>query len=243
MTVLIVEDDGLHRRYIHDIVARHFEGLGEIVEATCGEEVDQILPSRAIAYSVLDLQMYGVSGIDVARRLWRFNPECKILFWSNYADEPYVRGVTRIVPPKAVYGYLLKSADEERLIYALRGVFMEDQCVIDREVRGVQSRTQDRVEGLTDVDYEILYDISVGLTDKAISLRRKLSTRGVQSRLQSLYEKLISSDEEQETELYSSTFNTRTRIICLAIIRGLLSRDALTRENDALTMWIKRRPH
>ena len=49
--------------------------------------------------------------------------------------------------------------------------------MIDREIRGVQSRTQDRIEGLTDVDYEILYDISIGLTDKAISLRRKLSTR------------------------------------------------------------------
>jgi DNA-binding NarL/FixJ family response regulator len=85
---------------------------------------------------------------------------------------------------------------------------MEDQCVIDREIRGVQSRTQDRIEGLTDVDYEILYDISIGLTDKAISLRRKLSTRGVQGRLQSLYEKLMASEDEQGIELYSTTFNT-----------------------------------
>ena len=45
------------------------------------------------------------------------------------------------------------------LIHALQGVFVDDQCVIDREIRGIQWKTQDKSEALTDLDYEILHDI------------------------------------------------------------------------------------
>src|SRR5947209_2683541 len=125
MTILVAEDDGLHRRYIHDVLADHFTELGNIIEVTSSEDVEEALAQLDVRFAVLDLQMKGISGIEIAKRIWRKHPESRILFWSNYADEPYVRGVTRIVPKCAAYGYLLKSADEERLIHALRGVFFD----------------------------------------------------------------------------------------------------------------------
>lgn len=81
--------------------------------------------------------MPGVNGVDSAKEVWRKQSAAKNLFWSNYADEAYVRWAARIVPKNVVYGYILKSASEERLELAIRGVFLEDQCIIDREVRGV----------------------------------------------------------------------------------------------------------
>ena len=65
-----------------------------------------------------------------------------ILFWSNYADEAYVRGITKIVPTSATYGYLLKTSSKERLRRSMQCVFVEGQNIIDREIRGVQQREQ-----------------------------------------------------------------------------------------------------
>ncbi len=38
------------------------------------------------------------NGIEAARTIWKERPDTRILFWSNYSDEAYVRGVSRIVP-------------------------------------------------------------------------------------------------------------------------------------------------
>ena len=48
------------------------------------------------------------------------------------------------------------------------------------------AQASDRQTGLTDVEYEALVDIALGLTDQAIAHRRFLSRRGVTSRLHAL---------------------------------------------------------
>lgn len=58
------------------------------------------------------------------------------------------------------------------------------------EVRGIQQKNLGNGHGLSDAEYEILVDVALGLTDKAIAQRKKLSLRSVQNRLQQLYEKL-----------------------------------------------------
>ncbi len=59
--------------------------------------------------------------------------------------------------------------------------FPRRHCIIDREIRGIQHRVQDRFEGITDGEYESLIDIALGLTDRAIAARRGLSIRGARA--------------------------------------------------------------
>jgi DNA-binding NarL/FixJ family response regulator len=120
---------------------------------------------------------------------------------------------------------------------ALRGVFSEGHCIIDREVRGIQHRVQDRLEGITDGEYESLIDVALGLTDKAIAMRRGLSTRGAQARIRHLYEKLGIAAGEDGADT-ASVFNSRTRAIYLALARGLINVDALRREQRRLDTWL-----
>jgi DNA-binding NarL/FixJ family response regulator len=120
---------------------------------------------------------------------------------------------------------------------ALRGVFSEGHCIIDREVRGIQHRVQDRLEGITDGEYESLIDLALGLTDKAIAVRRGLSTRGAQARIRHLYEKLGIAAAEDGAD-GASAFNSRTRAIYLALARGLINVDDLRREQQRLDAWL-----
>jgi DNA-binding NarL/FixJ family response regulator len=236
MRVLIVEDDPLHRAYLGDVVREALPECGTVVEATNGAEGEACAREMPDAHVVMDLQMQPRTGIDAARTIWRERPETRILFWSNYSDEAYVRGVSRIVPPGAAYGYVLKSASDERLRLALRGIFVENQCVIDGEVRGTQQKSAAPAMGLSESEYEVLLDIALGLTDRAISRRRGLSLRSVQNRLQSIYEKL----EVHAVEGGEGLFNLRGRAVAVAILRKLLNRGMLERAEADLQDWVGR---
>ena len=160
----------------------------------------------------------------------------RILFWSNYSDEAYVRGISKIVPKETAYGYLLKTASEQRLGLAMMGVFLEDQCIIDREIRGIQQRALDIHEGLSNTEFEVLMDIALGMTDKAIAQRRGISTRSVQSRLKQLYEKLGIDPLAQED--VGPTFNSRTRAVAIALSRGLLNLEGMSVAEEQLARWL-----
>ncbi|MDX8432616.1 response regulator transcription factor [Mesorhizobium abyssinicae] len=237
MLIMIAENDGLHRTFARRTVEQLWPGDVEVIEAGDGEDAINLAAEREPPHVVLDLQLPKATGIEVARAIWSRRAGTHILFWSNFADEAYVRGVARIVPPGSVYGYVLKSATEEGMRSALRGVFREGHCIIDREIRGIQHRVQDRFEGITDGEYESLIDIALGLTDRAIAARRGLSIRGAQSRIKHVYDKLgIVPPEEGAGE--ASVFNSRTRAIYLALARGLVNIDALRREQDRLDAWL-----
>lgn len=237
MNLLIAEDDPFHRSFLRAIVSKALPDCEEIFEAVDGDEALECVKRESIGGVVMDLQMPKASGVAAASGIWHHSPTMRILFWSNYADEAYVRGISRIVPADAVYGYLLKTASEHRLELAVQGVFQEDQCVVDREVRGVQQRSQNIHEGLSDAEFEVLRDIALGMTDKVIAARRSISTRGVQSRLKSLYDKM-GIDPTPITKEIGPAFNSRTRAVAVAMSRGLLNAEGLAIDEERYKAWL-----
>jgi DNA-binding NarL/FixJ family response regulator len=240
MEVLIVEDDPLHRSYLREQVSAALPECSAIHEAENGQQGEAMAREHRFAHIVMDLQMNARNGIEAARTIWRERPDTRILFWSNYADEAYVRGVSRIVPNGAAYGYVLKSTSEERLKLALRSIFIENQCVIDNEVRGMQQRSFAQTSGFSDSEYEILMDIALGLTDRAISDRRHLSLRSVQNRLQQIYSKL-EVHQASDRPRNETAFNLRTRAVTVAILRKLLNYGALEKAEVELQHWLRGR--
>ncbi|WP_018855451.1 MULTISPECIES: response regulator transcription factor [unclassified Rhizobium] len=237
MKVLIVEDDPLHRSYLHEAICASLPECEMVIEAQNGKEGEKLARDHKSAHVVMDLQMNNRNGIEAARTIWNERPDTRILFWSNYSDEAYVRGVSRIVPDGAAYGYVLKSASDERLRLALRSIFIEAQCVIDREVRGMQQKSLGHAKGFSDSEYEILVDIALGLTDRAIARRRGLSLRSVQNRLQQLYEKLeVYQNSSEDNE--DGRFNLRARAVTVALLRKLLNYSALERAETELSEWL-----
>ena len=238
MRVLIAEDDPLHRTFARTILEELWSGDLDVLEASDGEHAIELAGTHEPSCVVLDLQLPRLTGIEVARAIWARRVDTRILFWSNFADEAYVRGVARIVPPGSIYGYVLKSASEDGMRSALRGVLRDGHCIIDREIRGIQHRVQDRLEGITDSEYESLIDIALGLTDKTIAMRRGLSIRGAQSRIQHLYDKLGLSATADSPADSAPVFNPRTRAIHLAVCRGLINADVMRREQRRLESWL-----
>ncbi|QUJ78233.1 response regulator transcription factor [Sulfitobacter albidus] len=240
MRLLIAEDDKLHRAFLEKVARNTLTEMEVLTMADDGAEAIEEFDAADYDSVVLDLQMPRMTGVEVAKSIWAKKPGTKILFWSNYTEEAYIRGITKIVPSAAVYGYILKSAPAEQLKLALQGVFIAEQCVIDREVRGVQQRAGDRHLGLSEVEYAALVDLCLGLTDKAMAARRNVSLRGAQSRLQHLYQKLGLDKSDIPVGTWGPTYNSRTRAISLALTQGILNADALRKEEEDLRVWTAR---
>ncbi|MCY6383714.1 response regulator transcription factor [Hoeflea prorocentri] len=239
MDILIVEDDAMHRAFLKAVVTNALPEGTCIREAEDGvSAVRQAEENESIDSVIMDLQMPQMNGVEAAKRLWRCRPDMKILFWSNYSEEAYVRGISRIVPDGAVYGYILKSAAEELLQIAMQGVFIGEQCVIDRTVQDLQKTAGNRSMTLTEAELEVLVDLFIGLTDKAIAHRRKISLRSVQARLQGLYGKLGLERHDIPTGPWGATFNPRSRAISVALSRGLVTLDLIAVEEERVARWL-----
>ncbi|PLX89058.1 MAG: DNA-binding response regulator [Desulfuromonas sp.] len=237
--VLIAEDNPKDFEFLEQLLEAWDEDV-RIVRAPNGQTALELGMERNDPLVISDIQMPELNGVEFARELWAKKPQAKIVFWSQFKDEMYVRALAKIVPPETVYGYILKSNTRERITSAIRTVLFEDQCWIDPEVRKVQGRAGHSLTALSDIEYEALLDISLGLTDNLIAQRRYLSRRGAQSRLNSLYNKLGIDQEQFTCEKYGDAFNLRNRALSVSLMRGLINAFELEREEEEFQQWFKR---
>ncbi len=233
MRVLLVEDDQFHASYMEDVLAETLPEVTEIFHAVNGEEAEREARALTIEAVVMDLRMSTRNGIEAARALWTERPETRILFWSNYADEAYLRGISAIVPEDSAYGYLLKTAPRDRLKLALRAVLVEGQIMVDREIHRLQRRAASPRNTLDDSEFAVLLDLAIGLQDRLIAERRGMSLRTVQNRLLSLYEKLGVEDAPDARQ----PVNKRVRALNRALVTRTLNIETLEAAQRDFDRW------
>ena len=237
MKVLIVEDDQFHATYLHEALAEALPEVTEIFHVADGAAGEQEARQGEIEAIVMDLQMEHRNGIEAARTIWAERPQSRILFWSNYADDAYLRGIAQVVPEESAYGYVLKTASRDRLKLALRAVLVEAQIIVDREIPRLQKRGPAPRSRLDDSEFDVLIDLALGLQDKSIAERRGMSLRTVQNRLLSLYDKLgVSSDLDEHL-----TLNKRVRALNRALATRTINIETLEAAQRDLKTWLARR--
>jgi len=239
LEILIAEDNPKDFEFLEQLL-QELEDEVKVTRAPNGKLALEIARPKENPLIISDIQMPEMNGIDFARQLWELHPEARIVFWSQFKDEMYVRSLAKIVPPETVYGYILKSNSRDRIASAIRTVLFDEQCWIDPEVRKVQGRAGHSLTALSDIEYEALLDISLGLTDNLIAQRRYLSRRGVQSRLNSLYNKLGIDQEQFHCDKVGDSFNLRNRAVSVSLARGLVNAFELEREEEDFQAWFKR---
>jgi DNA-binding NarL/FixJ family response regulator len=236
MSLLVAEDNPRDRSFIQQQLAGR-----ELSFASGGDEAWQQLAHHGGQALITDIQLPGLNGIELARRLWTLTPEARVLFWTQHGDEMYVRALEREGAGRRIYGLVLKDSPPEELRKAAAAVFDDGQCWVDPRLRSIRSRAGERHRGITDAEYQVLEDVALGLTDRMIGERRMLTRRGVQNRLRSLYEKLGVDAEQFREEHIGDAFNPRARAVASAFSRGLLNAYELERANRRLQVWLAQR--
>lgn len=135
---------------------------------------------------VTDIEMPGLTGLELAQRIQRHELPCKVVIVTTFARQGFLRRALEA----GVGGYLLKDAPAQHLADALRKVYRGGR-VIDPEL-AVQAWEQ--ADPLKDRERQVLRLAGEGLSAADIAARLSLSEGTVRNYLSEAIGKLGASN-------------------------------------------------
>ncbi len=172
----------------------------EIVgEATTGEKAIELALQLQPDVVLLDVRMPNGDGLNVLGRLKLERPELPVLMLSTYDNPTYVARAVAL----GAAGYILKQADREKLIAAIRKTATGESAWTRDELRRVTGalatpRLNADVEvPLTQRESEVLRQLALGLTNKEIAAALHISYETVKEHVQHILRKVGVSDRTQ----------------------------------------------
>ncbi len=163
-----------------EVVAEAKNGLEAV------EEAAKTLPDVVI----MDVNMEGLNGIEGTRRIGEISPRSRVLALSMHRDAVYVREMLKA----GAKGYLVKDADDDALLDAIRAVARGEAylspSVAESVLDDYRRHVTNPVDLLTAREREVLQLIAEGKTNKDIANQLTLSVYTVEAHRGRLMEKL-----------------------------------------------------
>jgi DNA-binding NarL/FixJ family response regulator len=201
LRILVAEDHPLFRKGVISLLSSvpEFEVVGE---AKTGEEAVARATQLQPDVVLMDLQMPEVNGIEATRRILQESPSVRILVVTLFEDEDSVFMALRT----GARGYVLKDADEEEMILAIRAVGKGEAIFSPGIANRVLAYFAASPPGgappkafptLTEREREILTFIAQGHPNPSIASELSLSTKTVGNYVSNIFTKLQVADRAQ----------------------------------------------
>lgn len=165
---------------------------------------------------VMDINMPEQDGVEATKEITLENPDIGVIILTMYRQDQYVFEAIKA----GARAYLLKDADSDELVHAIRTV-AAGEALLDPRIAGKMieefKRQQDDAllaEGmtpLTEREQDILRLVAQGRENQAIADELHLSEKTIRNRLSVVFEKLH--------------VNNRTQAALYALRQGLASLD------------------
>jgi len=185
--LLVVDDHAIVRSGIRRLLGERQDI--EVVEAATGEEAIDAVSAGPIDLVVLDLNLPGVGGLELLRRLSRMAPKTPILIFSQHAEAIYA---TKALEAGA-RGFVSKNAMPEEFLEAVDAVLAGTVAIeksVQREM-AVRDLAEDAyLKPLTERDIEILRLLAAGNSLSEIAAKLGIAYKTVANTLSRIKEKL-----------------------------------------------------
>lgn len=179
--VIIVDDDASFRTMLGRLLGT--VGLKSIAFAS-PEEFLRMSPLNEAACLVLDVQMPGLSGLDLQRELIRAGHHLPIVFMTGHGDIPMS---VQAIKAGAV-AFLTKPFRNQDLLDAVREAINLDREA--RQQRGELAELRKRYESLTPREREVFALVASGLLNKQIALQLGTTERTVKAHRGQMVQKM-----------------------------------------------------
>ncbi|WP_277996922.1 MULTISPECIES: response regulator [Bacillus cereus group] len=206
--VLIVDDQHLVRHGLRFIINAQ-EDMEVVGEAAGGNQAALLANHIHPDVVLMDVQMPEGGGIEATRNIIEVNPLCKVIILTTFEQEDYVYHGIRA----GAVGYLLKDAEPEELVDAIRAAWNGEAIfrttvaakVISQVVRSSQQLQQ--VEDLTsdaqlfglltDRELEVLQQMAYGLRNGEIAKMLYIGESTVKTHVHRILHKFGVEDRTQ----------------------------------------------
>lgn len=200
--VLLADDQAMLLSALSTILSAQ-DDIEVAATATSGAEAVEAALAHHIDVAILDIRMPGMDGISAAQAILERKPECRIIMLTTFNDEELV---ARSISAGA-NGFLLKDADPEVLVTAVRDV-AQGESVLAAEVTGPvleayrSALTRDSLsaqerQGLSLVtrrEMEVLSSLARGATNAEIASDMVIAETTVKTHVSALMSKLAARD-------------------------------------------------
>lgn len=213
--VLITDDHALIRRGIASLLNDQAD-MEVVAEAGSGEEALQQMQKATPDVVLMDISMPGMDGLEVAKRVQTQFPGVRLLILTMHDREDYLFRAVRA----GAAGYILKGADVQDLLSAIRTVHKGDvylspkvtSLLLTDYLRRAETGEQEAsYDGLTEREREVLRMIAQGQTTGEIAEALHLSRHTVDTHRDHIMQKL--------------NLHRKAELIKYAIRKGLVASD------------------
>ena len=181
--VLVVDDHSMVRKGLVQLLSAA-EGIEVLGEAADGSEAVRQVQELTVDVVLMDLQMPEMDGVSATRAITGVGGP-QVLVLTSFSD------AERIVDAldAGAVGYMLKDAEPDDLIEAVRSVARGDSPLHPRVARQLLTARTSRAQSspLTAREQEVLELVRTGLANKQIARRLDISERTVKAHLTSVF--------------------------------------------------------
>ena len=207
--ILVVDDHPLFRQGLRDVL-RSESDIDVVGEAADGEEAIAMTQMLAPDAVILDINLPGQNGLQVARQLKAQHSRAAVIMLTAYDDSDQILHAFRA----GGSAYCPKDVTPARLVQILRqvvqGHFVVGDQVFDQE--GLQNwldrsvekagrshidETHESFSPLSAREMEILQQVTRGLSNKEIALSLGISHQTVKNHMTAILNKLDVEDRTQ----------------------------------------------
>ena len=187
--VLLADDHPLVRSAIRKLLERaaDIEVVGEVGDGfEALHQVEKLAPDVLL----LDMEMPGLRGVEVARHLQSQGTPVRILGLSSYDDQHYIQGMLE----SGAAGYLTKEEAPQMLVQAVRGVARGEEGWFSQGVASKMAaragKKPARPISLRQHEKDVLRLLVLGKTRRDIAEALSLSLPEVEEHLEAVLAKL-----------------------------------------------------
>jgi DNA-binding NarL/FixJ family response regulator len=192
--VVVVDDHRVVRAGLETLLSSA-EDIDVVGSAADGREAVAMILDRSPDVVLMDLSMPGMDGIEATRQLTAAGCAARIVVLTSFNEQSKV---VAAVEAGAV-GYILKDAEPERLLDAIRAAASGGAPLDPRAATALLApRSQAPVAtDLTPRELDVLRLVAEGLASKQIARRLDISEKTVKAHLTHVYQRLGVSDRTQ----------------------------------------------